>query len=226
MQKKVISLTTLLALLLLHASTLAGPPAGTWTLGVRMGLFTNSEDDIEFSSGESQVTLFANKTNFYLEGFVNYYFTSYFAAVGNFGTYSKGDIRYDGYVVGYGNASFLGSASIFPVQLGARLSPFTNQFPLKAKPYFEGGGALVIGRETVAGAYYDPFLGQFTDGTLNTETDWTWWFGGGAEIPLSPKIHIDLMGKYISNQFSGDIAGIQDFTGFQASIGVSYHYLK
>ncbi len=142
------------------------------------------------------------------------------------GTYSKGDIRYDGYVAGYGNASFLGSASIYPIQLGLRVSPFTNQLPLKMMPYAEAGGALVIGKETVAGAYYDPYLGQFTDGTLNSETDWTWWAGGGTEIPLSPKIQIDVMGKYLDNQFTGDIAGIHDYAGFQVSVGVAFHYLK
>lgn len=215
-------------LVLTASAAFAGPPAGTWALGARVGLFTNTQnqDEIRYQQGDNEVQLFPNKTNFYLEGFVNYYFTSYFAAVANVGSYTKGDIRYDAFVVGLGPASFLGSASIYPIQLGARLSPFTQQLPLKMMPYVEAGGALIVGRETVAGLEYDAYLGRFTDGTLTTESDWSWWVGGGTEIPLSPTIQIDIMGKYIDNQFTGDIAGIRDFTGFQASIGVSYHALK
>ena len=44
----------------------------------------------------------------------------------------------------------------------------------------------------------------------------------GTEIPLSPTIQMDFMVKYMKTNFSGDIAGIKDYSGVQISIGIGY----
>lgn len=213
-----------ISLLLLVGTTDAAQPAGTFDLGGRIGIFSNSETQL--ASGSSQVKLYANKNNIYAEGSARYYFLPYVAAVANLGSFSKGDIRFEGYQVGVGYRTFFGSASIYPIQLGLRLSPVSEGLPLNMRPYGEGGGALIIGTESIDALYYDYFRNAFVDGNLATETDWNWWAGGGVEVPLSQKIYLDFMAKYINVNFTGDIAGISDYSGWQISIGVGYLVLK
>lgn len=213
-----------IALLFLSTSVFAAQPAGTAAVGIRLGLFSNSST--ELSNPSDEVRLYGNQTNFYVEGFVNYYFTKYLAGVLNLGSYSKGDITFDIYVNGVYDGRFLGQASIYPIQAGLRLTPFENQFPGRAQPYVEGGGALVVGRETATLGPSDSYFYRYTDGSIGTETDWTWWAGGGVEIPLSQTLMFDVMVKYIDTVFKGDIAGISDYSGLQFSLGIVYLHLK
>lgn len=186
-------------------------------MGVRLGLFSNNHNDIERAN--SGVQLSADKTFFYIEGYVNYYLLDFLAVSANLGSYSKGDIRFyvsDGDVqVG----KFIGQASVYPMQLGLKFSPFSSQLPLKCRPFLEGGGALIVGRETATmGSTYIPGW----DGNIGSETDFNWWAALGTEIPLSSTIQLDLMVKYVNTNFSGDIAGIKDYSGLQISIGIGY----
>ena len=195
----------------------------TTVLGVRLGLFTNSTDELAHPTDLLRVS--DTKTNFYAEAFLNYYFTPWLAGVLNLGSYSKGDITFQVYVNDVYDGQFVGQASIYPMQLGLKLSPFAQQLPGRIRPYLEGGGALIIGRETATLGPYDSYFAQYTDGTISTESDFNWWAGGGAEIPLSEALSFDLMGKYLSTKFSGDIAGISDYSGWQVSVGISYRLL-
>ena len=213
-------LWTLGLVVAITAIAYGGQPKGTAQLGLRLGLFKN--DKTEFVIPDSPIRLFANTSNFYIEGFVNYYATSYLALVLNLGSYSKGDIRFDVYYNGVFDGSFLGQATIIPMQAGLKLSPFSEELPLNAQPYVEGGWALIVGREQATTGTYYSYFAQYTDGSLNSETDFDWWAGGGVEIPLSSTIQFDFMAKYINTKFSGDIAGIRDFSGLQISFGVSY----
>lgn len=211
----------LVAVLLLGAGVaLAGQPPGTLELGARIGLVTNTNNELAAPDAELQV--FVNSRNVFAEGFGAFYLARPLAVVMNLGSYSKGDIRFVGYDPYYGSRTFFGSATIYPVQLGLRLDPFERQLPGGLSPYFEGGGALIIGRETVTQAYYDIFQNAFVDGVLQTETDWDWWSAVGAGLPLSEKIRLDFMVKYMHAQFSGDIAGLTDYSGWQVTIGVGY----
>ncbi len=210
----------LLTALVLHA----GQPGGTTALGLRIGLFSNESSDL--SQPNDEVKLYGNRTNFYVEAYANYYFTNWLAGVLNLGSYSKGDITFDVYVNGNFDGQFLGQASIFPMQLGLKLAPFSTQFPGKVRPYLEGGGAFILGRETATLGPYDSYWARYTDGSLSTESDWGWWFGGGAEIPLTETFSFDTMVKYLDNSFSGDIAGISNYSGWQFSLGIVYAFLR
>jgi hypothetical protein len=207
-------------LLVLSANAIGGQPRGTTSLGVRLGLFTNSHNDIDRVN--SDVKLFASKTIFYLEGYLDYYLLDFLAVSANLGSYSKGDIRFDVYYNGVFDGSFIGQASVYPMQLGLKFSPFSGQLPLNSRPFLEGGGALIVGRETATIGTYGSIFGQYSDGTIGSETDFNWWGAIGAEIPLSPTIQMDFMVKYIKTNFSGDIAGIKDYSGVQISIGIGY----
>jgi hypothetical protein len=207
----------LVLLLVLSANATGGQPRGTTSIGVRLGLFTNSHNDIDRAN--SDVNLFASKTILYIEGYVNYYLFDFLAVSANLGSYSKGDIRFHVYDSGVQVGEFIGQASVYPIQLGLKFSPFSGQLPLKCRPFLEGGGALIVGRETATmGSTYIPGW----DGNIGSETDFNWWAAVGAEIPLSPTIQMDLMVKYVNTNFSGDIAGIKDFSGVQISIGIGY----
>lgn len=210
--------------LLLAAAAAASQPAGTTALGVRLGLFTNKSN--ELNQPNDEVKLFGNRTNFYVEAYANYYLTRWLAGVLNLGSYSKGDITFDVYVNGVFDGQFLGQASIFPMQLGLKVSPFSTQFPGKARPYLEGGGAFIIGRETATLGPYDSYWARYTDGSVASESDWGWWLGGGAEIPLTEALSFDTMVKYLDNKFNGDIAGISNYSGWQFSIGIVYVFLR
>ncbi len=207
-------------ILALQLPLLAAQPAGTTALGVRLGLISNSENELRKPNDE--VRLFGNKTNFYVEGMFNYYFTDFLAGVLNFGSYSKGDITFEIYINDVFDGRFVGQASIYPIQAGIKLTPFALQLPGRAKPYIEGGGAFVVGRETATLGPYDSYWARYTDGSLSSETDWTWWGGGGVEIPLSESLQFDLMVKYMDTKFSGDIAGISNYSGVQFSLGIMY----
>jgi hypothetical protein len=207
-------------LLLLCSGALGAQPRGTTAVGVRVGLFDNSHNDLEVVN--SDVKLFASRTVFYIEGYVDYYLLDYLAFCANVGSYSKGDIRFDVYYNGVFDGSFIGQASVYPMQVGLRLTPFRDQLPLQCRPYVEGGGALIVGRETASMGTYGSTFGTYTDGTIGSETDFNWWAGIGSEIPMSPTIQLDFMVKYLKTQFSGDIAGIKDFSGVQISIGIGY----
>lgn len=206
--------------LALHLPLLAAQPAGTTSVGVRLGLLSNSQSELKIPNDE--VKLYGNKTNFYVEGLFNYYFLNYLAGVLNFGSYSKGDITFEIYVNDVFDGRFVGQASIYPIQAGLKLTPFTNQLPGKAKPYVEGGGAFIVGRETATLGPYDSYWARYTDGSLSSETDWGWWAGGGIELPLSESLQFDFMVKYMNTEFSGDIAGISNYSGVQFSLGIMY----
>lgn len=199
-------------------------PRGTTELGLRLGIFSNSRN--EFQQPANNVKLFANKTNGYMEGFLDYYFLDVLALAVNLGTYSKGDIRFDHYINGAFDGSFIGTASIYPMQLGLKFSPFRNQLPQRFQPYIEGGGALIVGRETITIGDAYSWFAQNTDGSIGSETDLNLWVGGGGEIPISEKINLDIMVKYIRTRFSGDIAGIKDYSGLQVSIGVGFLHIS
>jgi hypothetical protein len=213
-------LTVLGLLLVLSVNAIGGQPKGTTSVGVRLGLFSNSHNDIDRAS--SDVKLFASKTIFYIEGYLNYYLLDFLAVSANLGSYSKGDIRYDVYDGNVLVGSFVGQASVYPIQLGLKLSPFSNQLPLKCRPFLEGGGALIVGRETASMGTYSLAQYQYWDGNIGSETNFNWWAAIGTEIPLSPTIQMDLMVKYLRTNFSGDIAGIKDYSGVQISIGIGY----
>lgn len=209
------------ALLLGAACAWAGQPAGTLEVGARVGVFANTNNDLAVDDGGLDV--FVNKQNIYYEGFGAFYVAQPLALVATLGTYSKGDIRFVGYDAQFNTVrTFFGSANIYPMQLGLRFDPFERQLPGGLSPYVEGGGALIIGRETVSSAYYDTFSGSFIDGVIETETDWNWWAGFGAGLPLSDKFRLDFMVKYLVTEFDGDIAGLSEFTGWQVSFGVGY----
>jgi len=215
------SLILLGLLLILFANAVATQPRGTTTVGVRLGLFSNDHNEID--RGSSDVQLFASRTIFYLEGYLNYYLLDFVALSADLGSYSKGDIRFDVYDGNTQLGSFIGQASVYPIQLGLKISPFSTQLPLNCRPYLEGGGALIIGRETVTmGSTYSLELYQYWDGNIGSETDFNWWAAIGTEIPLSPTLQMDFMVKILKTQFSGDIAGIRDYSGVQVSIGIGY----
>jgi hypothetical protein len=216
--KRVLALLGLI--LVLSATAIGGQQRGTTSVGVRLGLFKNSHNDIDRVN--SDVKLFASKTIFYIEGYVNYYLLDFLALSANLGSYSKGDIRFDVYYNGVLDGSFIGQASVYPMQLGLKFSPFSNQLPLNCRPFLEGGGALIVGRETATMGSYGSVFGRYSDGNIGTETDFNWWGAIGTEIPLSPTIQMDFMVKYVKTNFSGDIAGIKDYSGVQISIGIGY----
>lgn len=215
----------LVIVLLLGAQLVSGAqPQGTWGLGARLGLFSNTSETPELKSQQREVTLFDRKTNLYLEAVVQYHFLNSLAGVFSLGSYSKGDLRFDLYDNNVYLTSFLGSATVMPMQVGLKFTPFSDQLPLRMQPYAVGGGGFVLGRETVNLGVYGDYWYGVTDGSLNSETDWTWWLGGGVEIPVSPRILIDITAKYLDNQFSGDLAGRRNYSGVQATMGITYLY--
>jgi hypothetical protein len=202
----------------------AGQSPGALHLGGRIGIFSNSEEQL--ATGSDIVKLYANKNNIYVEASFAYYLLPPLAVVSYLGSYSKGDIRFDGFQTGIGYRTFFGSASVYPLQLGVKLSPFASQLPLRLQPFVEGGGALIIGSESINSLYYDRYRDAWVDGSIETETDWNWWLGCGAEAPLSKKVYLDFVGKYINVNFSGDIAGIRDYSGWQITFGFGYLILS
>jgi hypothetical protein len=212
------ALAALWLVLLLSTSVFGGQPARTTVLGARVGLFDNSHNEVDPSL--SDVQLFANRTVFYIEAYLNYYLTDYLALAVNAGSYSKGDIRFSLYVPG-GTQSFIGQAAVYPIQAGMKLSPFSNQLPLRSHLYVEGGGALIVGRETADFGSYAAYFGDYS-GSVHSETDFNWWAAIGNEIPLSETLQLDLMVKYLNTTFSGNIAGIKDYSGVQFTVGIGY----
>jgi hypothetical protein len=198
----------------------ASRPSGAFEVGGRLGVFTNNETSLDRT--DSGVELFGSRTNVYAEFTGGFYPLPYLGLIANLGSYSKGDIRFEGFQEGIGRRTFFGNAAIYAMQLGLRLTPFGDQLPAGMQPYLEGGGALLIGTESIDALYYDVFQSAWVDGNLETETDINWWAGFGIGFPLSRQFTLDFMGKYINTDFSDDIAGITDYSGWQLSVGVGY----
>lgn len=219
---KRLAIAVALSLLVVGAAHGANP-RGTTALGLRLGLFSNLETELDRANDE--VRVFNSRTNFYLEVFANYYLTKWLAGALNLGSYTKGEITFNVYVDDVFDGQFLGQATIYPMQLGLKINPFDKQFPGRTMPYLEGGGAFIIGRETATIGPYDSYWYRYTDGNIDTETAFGWWLGSGAEIPLTETVHFDVLAKYLNSKFSGDIAGIRDYTGWQFSLGIIYRLL-
>ena len=204
-------------------SQACGQTRGKTEAGVRLGVFVNSQNQVQVP--DARVKLYPDQVSLYVEGFFNYNFTKSLAAVLNLGTYSKGDISFDLYYNGVFDGSFIGQATVFPMQLGLKFSPLGNKSP-KVAPYLAGGGAIIIGRETVTLGPYDSYYFRYGRGYIGSETDLNWWGACGAEIPLSNKLNLDILVKYINTNFSGDIAGIWNYSGWQITAGIGYLNLR
>ncbi len=89
------TLATAGIILLLSIGAFGGQPKGTSGVGIRLGFYDQSHNQIDLSKSDVQV--FANRNVIYIEAYVNYYVTDYLALVANLASYSKGDIRFDLY---------------------------------------------------------------------------------------------------------------------------------
>ncbi|MDD4052109.1 MAG: outer membrane beta-barrel protein, partial [candidate division Zixibacteria bacterium] len=89
------------------------------------------------------------------------------------------------------------------------------------QPYLLGGGGLIVGKENTDivlsyGNYVDPYYVE------ESKTAFGYVVGAGVDIALSRQLGLTFSGKYHSIKFGSDLAGISDYSGTSAAVGLMY----
>jgi opacity protein-like surface antigen len=190
-------------------------------IGVRIGLFhTTSTDESVFV--DLPVTSSIGSNAISAEFFYNYFFLDQIGFEIILGSISRGDIEF----VDDSSYRLLGSANVYPIAIGLKLTPLSGITSRSFQPYIHGGGSLVVTRELyesgqLAGQYND----LYAFGS-RSETDFGWWAGGGLESFVSSSVCITSDFKYQSIKHGEYIAGYKDHSGYQITFGVGYIFRK
>ncbi len=185
--------------------------------GVRIGLYhTTATDESPFEGMPVTSNIGSNAVT--AEFFFNYFFIDQIGFEVILGSISRGDIEFKD---DQSNRLF-GSASVYPMAFGLKLTPLTSLVSRRFRPYIHGGGSLVVTRELyeggqLAGQYYSSYALA-----TRSESDFGWWAGGGIESFVSSSICITSDFKYQSIKYNEYIAGRKDHSGYQITLGVGY----
>jgi len=193
---------------------------GNQLVGLRIGVyhFTSNEESI---FGDNLVSSSITKNGFAAELFFNYFFLDQVALEVSLGNANRGDILFENDSIG----RLFGSASVYPIAVGIKVTPLSGIIRDRYQPYIHGGGSLVVTREIFEGGRLTgPYT--FYDFSSKSRTGLGWWVGGGFESYVSSTIAVTSNFKYYSIDYSKYIAGYKDHSGYQISVGVAYIFRK
>ncbi len=186
-------------------------------MGVRIGLYHTTSTDKSVFVG-LPVTSSIGRNALSAEFFYNYFFLDQIGFEIILGSISRGDIEFEDDF----DHRLIGSANIYPMAIGLKLTPLSGITSRKFRPYIHGGGSLVVTRELYEGGQ---LAGQYNDlyaFRSRSETDFGWWAGGGLESFVSSSVCITSDFKYQSIKHGEYIAGYKDHSGYQITFGVGY----
>ncbi|MBU1318970.1 MAG: outer membrane beta-barrel protein [candidate division Zixibacteria bacterium] len=194
---------------------------GNQLVGVRLGIyhFTSNEESI---FGDNLISSSTTNNGFAAEVFFNYFFLDQTALEVSLGNANRGDILYENESIG----RLFGSAGVYPMTLGLKITPLSGIVSGHYQPYIHGGGSLVVTREIFEGGtlYTDQYA--YYDFGSKSRTAFGWWAGGGFESYVSSTIAVTSNFKYYSIDYSKYIAGYKDHSGYQISVGIAYIFRK
>ena len=138
-------------------------------------------------------------------------------AVGiSMGSCYRGETRYnDAY--GY----YWKRVTIYPLSAELKYYPLHRVARSRWQPYVDAGGGLVSGTENIRfGEYAGPLL-LLGSGT-NTYLTVGWHGGTGLDFLLTRSLILGFDFKYRGARFGDEVGGIKDFSGPEATLGLSY----
>ena len=184
--------------------------------GIRLGAyhFTTDEDAVPSDGFEIKR---GGKDGFAIEAFYNYFFLDQVGVEATLGSANRDDLIFESEEIG----QLFGSANVYPIAVGIKLTPLSGLVSDHYQPYFHGGGSLVITREMFQGGKFKDLYALYERGS-KSRTDFGWWIGAGFESYISSVVCVTSNFKYHFIDYSKPIAGYKDHSGYQITLGVAY----
>ena len=153
--------------------------------------------------------ILSNVTAPYGEFFISTGLKKGFALEFSLGSYYRGETRYndpDGYY-------YWKRVTIYPISAELKFYPLSPIKQSRWQPYIDAGFGFVSGIENLRSGGYS--------GT-NTYLTFGWHVGGGMEFMLSRLFVIGADFKYRRVNFNKEVGGLKDYSGPEATLGLSY----
>jgi outer membrane protein W len=183
-------------------------------VGIRMGFWSALDAKNIQSSPPSEVL--TKVTAPYGELFFSNGLKKGFAFEFSVGSYYRGETRYND-SLGY----YWKRVTVYPVSGVAKYYPLSSQSNNLWQPYLDAGISLVSGVENLRlGEYAGPLtlVGDYTNTYLTVGL-----FGGvGTDFVLSRLFVLGLDFKYRWVNFGKRVGGLKDYSGPEATLGLSY----
>jgi hypothetical protein len=168
------------------------------------------------------ITVNSASTAFHLEIFYLYNLKGPLYLDLNMGAVSRGDIRID-YVGDAYRTSALGTAGVYPLNVGLQLYPLAVHRRQKLQPFIAAGGSIIIGTETLS-YISDTNLGSYLGVSAESREALGWYAGGGLNFVIAESVSLSVLTKYQHAKFSKELVGEKDFSGMQVLVGAAYMY--
>ncbi len=183
--------------------------------GIRIGVWGNLGDKPSAFGTNDTSTYTTNIKNasFYFEAYFGYRLAPAFMLEFAFGIVNRGDIT----VVDNGD-QFIGSLLVYPIQVRGKVYPLGAK-ALGVQPYLMAGGGLYYGRNSIQFASTSYYFNSFTG---ESQTDFNFMLGGGADWPLSHTVALDGNVSYMPINFSKGLISVKNYNAFTVTVGIKY----
>lgn len=187
--------------------------------GVRIGTWINTgEDPPELvRSADGFLALEADVSN------VNFYFEGRFA----YNVFPQAFIEFTVGIVNRGSVTMqegiytdISNLMLYPFLLRFKYYPI-NSVRSRIQPYLSAGGGLYHGRQSIQFTTDDIYFAMLNE---DSETDFNYVLGGGAEYVLTNKLALDFNFTYMPINFSNPLVLIEDYSAFTVTVGITYLY--
>ena len=183
-------------------------------VGIRMGFWSALDAKNVQSSHPYQVL--TKVTAPYGEFFFSNGLKKGFAFEFSVGSYYRGETRYND-SLGY----YWKRVTIYPVSAGTKYYPLFSQSNNLWQPYLDVGISFVSGVENLRlGEYVGPltYVGDYTNTYLTLGLS----AGVGMDFVLNRLFVLGLDFKYRWVNFGDEVGGLKDYSGPEATVGLSY----
>ena len=162
------------------------------------------------------VRLFASGTAFHLEFFYQPNIAGILNLDVSIGAINRGDLR-----IRDGELSAFGNATLYPLSAGVILFPMAKRSGQSLQPLLKAGGSLLIGTEVIEVTNVNNY-GIGVD--AESRTSFGYYFGGGANLVLSPSFALTASVKYQHAKFDKELFETKDYSGTIVLFGAAYMY--
>jgi hypothetical protein len=204
--KRLLLLSCLLLTILLPDFCLAEDLSSVHMFGIRMGFWNAVKaKDIQAPAGHE---VLSKVTAPYGEFSICTGLKKGFALEFSLGSYYRGETRFndpDGY--------YWKRVTLYPISAELKFYPLSSIKKSRWQPYTDAGFGFVSGIENLRSGGYS--------GT-NTYLTFGWHAGGGIEFILSRLFVIGADFKYRGVNFNKEVGGLKDYSGPEATLGLSY----
>lgn len=193
------------------------PTPGMWRkalVGGQLGPWFTNELGKDIT--EPDVRLDASGTAFHLEFFYQPNLSGILNLDFSIGAINRGDLR-----IRADDLSAFGNATLYPLSAGIIIFPMAKRTGQQLQPLLKAGGSLMIGTEVIEITNVD-YYGIGVDS--ESRTSFGYYFGGGANLILSPSIALTGTVKYQQAKFDKELFGTKDYSGTIVLFGVAYMY--